>query len=397
MEYYGINCLTTSQAKKLGLESSEQKMDSKASYNIITNLVIGMIQKQGIIWRQSWSNNKQGQPNFPVNYATKISYSGLNCFLLSWQMKSKEHYCPYFMTSKEISEKGGNVKKGAIAYTACYCEKTSKSNTIKVYDLFNGIDIDGIKFDENWKGAKVSEKIQIDKCKRICSNMPNKPKIYYNDYRAYYTPDYDSVYIPDIEHSGSMQKYYSNLFHELVHSTAYSKRLNRQFPAGMGMGISMDDNQSVVEQLIAEVGASYLCGIANIEFVSLNNSVTRDKSYSYLQSWKKSVIRVLNYDNKVIFNVIVEAQRACDYILCRLDQTIYEKIKGKKTKQKVEKVVKKKALKARLTPAQARIKRISEVANEIQKSSGKTSKIVTISRYKVSRVEAVKRAAKQVN
>ncbi|MFC0182571.1 hypothetical protein SAMN04515674_101527 [Pseudarcicella hirudinis] len=70
----------------------------------------------------------------------------------------------------------------------------------------------------------------------------------------------------------------------------------------------------------------------------------------------------------------------------------------KKTKSAPKKASKpkKKVVKSGLTPAQKRIKRISQVATEIQKSGGKTTKKVTVSKFKVSRVEAVKRAAKQV-
>lgn len=70
--------------------------------------------------------------------------------------------------------------------------------------------------------------------------------------------------------------------------------------------------------------------------------------------------------------------------------------KTKSAPKKATKPAKRKVVKSCLTPAQKRIKRISEVATEIQKSAGKTTKKITVSKYKVSRIDAVKRAAKQV-
>ncbi|MFC0181448.1 hypothetical protein SAMN04515674_104285 [Pseudarcicella hirudinis] len=70
--------------------------------------------------------------------------------------------------------------------------------------------------------------------------------------------------------------------------------------------------------------------------------------------------------------------------------------KTKSAPKKASTPAKKKAVKSGLTAAQKRIKRISEVATEIQKSGGKTTKTVTVTKYKVSRIDAVKRAAKQV-
>ena len=59
------------------------------------------------------------------------------------------------------------------------------------------------------------------------------------------------------------------------------------------------------EELVAEMGAAMLCGVAGIESRTLNNSA------SYLQSW----INRLRSDSRLIVSAASQAQKAADYIL----------------------------------------------------------------------------------
>ncbi|MFC0182579.1 Antirestriction protein ArdC [Pseudarcicella hirudinis] len=351
MEYYGIESYSATQVKKLGLDNKSGlgKIVSTGTknsiYDIITDRIIEIIQNNdNLVWRQSWTTNKEGQPNFPMNYTSKENYKGFNGYFIKWQMVALKHDCPYFMTYKQVFEKGGNVKKGAKAYTACFYTKdlyrhlqtgktitaskykelshAEKANyhqsfTLKVYNIFNANDIEGVKFDDRWKGVAVSKKDQITNCEKIYTKMPNKPKLYFGGDKAYYTPNFDSVQMPVIKDFNVPQEYYSTLFHELIHSTGYSERLNRKFGKGMS------DPQYAFEELIAELGASYLCGYTHIDYFTLNNSA------AYIKSWKKSVIEELRGNNKAIFKAASEAQKASDYILGKLDKEIYRKFKGK--------------------------------------------------------------------
>jgi antirestriction protein ArdC len=61
------------------------------------------------------------------------------------------------------------------------------------------------------------------------------------------------------------------------------------------------------EELVAEMGAAMLCGVAGIE------SQTLDNSASYLQSW----ISRLRSDSRLIVSAASQAQKAADYVLGR--------------------------------------------------------------------------------
>ena len=58
------------------------------------------------------------------------------------------------------------------------------------------------------------------------------------------------------------------------------------------------------EELVAEMGAAYLCGVCGIENVTIDNSA------AYLQSW----MQVLRNDPTMLVRAAAQAQKAADYI-----------------------------------------------------------------------------------
>jgi antirestriction protein ArdC len=108
--------------------------------------------------------------------------------------------------------------------------------------------------------------------------------------------------MPDAKCFFKDEEYYSTLFHEAVHSTGHRMRLNRhqQF-SNLNFG-SKDYSQ---EELVAEMGAAYLCGISGIETITIDNSA------AYIEGWLKK----LRTDKKFIVSAASLAQHAVDYIL----------------------------------------------------------------------------------
>ena len=94
--------------------------------------------------------------------------------------------------------------------------------------------------------------------------------------------------------------YYGTLFHELVHSTGHESRLHRIF------GDRFGDELYSKEELVAEMGAAFLCAIAGIA-----NEHTDRNTTAYIQNW----ITTLEKDNRLIVHAAANAQRAVDLIL----------------------------------------------------------------------------------
>lgn len=91
----------------------------------------------------------------------------------------------------------------------------------------------------------------------------------------------------------SREEYYSSLFHELVHWTGHQSRLNRQ---------NLD---YATEELVAELGASYLCAIAGISQAVINNQT------AYINDW----LRLILFNNQRLLNTSRFAQESVDLII----------------------------------------------------------------------------------
>ena len=120
---------------------------------------------------------------------------------------------------------------------------------------------------------------------------------------SFYVPALDQIRIPGVGDFHSASDYYATLFHELVHSTGHVSRLNRE-------GISEAKHSNKIryskEELIAEMGASFLCAFTGIEKPDLTNN-----SAAYLQSW----LQVFKQDKTMVVKAASQAQNAVDFIL----------------------------------------------------------------------------------
>jgi antirestriction protein ArdC len=111
----------------------------------------------------------------------------------------------------------------------------------------------------------------------------------------------DTVNMPKPKLFDGPEEYYSTLFHELTHSTGHARRLNRQTLTDLCPFGSTNYSK---EELVAEMGAAFLCGVSGIE------NLTVDNSAAYVASW----LRVLRNDKHLVILAAAQAQRAADFI-----------------------------------------------------------------------------------
>ena len=142
----------------------------------------------------------------------------------------------------------------------------------------------------------------IEECERIVAAMPNPPKINYGGNVASYSPRLDLVNMPKQERFTSAGEFYSTTFHELSHATGHETRLNRK---GITGAVNFASDVYSKEELIAELGASFLNAKAGIIGGTLSNSA------SYIANW----ISALRSDKRMLIEAAGAAQKATDYIL----------------------------------------------------------------------------------
>ncbi|MEE8587689.1 MAG: zincin-like metallopeptidase domain-containing protein, partial [Acidobacteriota bacterium] len=135
----------------------------------------------------------------------------------------------------------------------------------------------------------------------VVRTMPQAPPIEHGATGAWYEPIQDVVRMPEPGHFSPLEAYYSTLYHELVHSTGHKSRLGRDIGDRVPRFGSTDYSQ---EELVAEMGAAFLCGHCGIEQATVENSA------AYIQGWLKK----LKGDHKLVVIAAAQAQKAADFI-----------------------------------------------------------------------------------
>jgi len=260
-------------------------------YEIITERIMKKLEQGEIPWKRPWNSCPA------VNWKTQKPYRGINAILLD---------PGEYATWNQIKEAGGHVKKGAKSHIVTFwklieVEKDGEIEEIpllRYYLVFNIMDCEGI---ESKREEVLFDHNPIEEAEKIIEGYPDAPEITFAPGRAFYRPSDDIISIPEKSDFEQVEEYYSTIFHEMVHSTGHKKRLGRN---GVTKLSAFGSHEYSKEELVAEIGAAMLCGLAGIEQETLDNSA------AYVQGWLKK----LEGDSKFIVSAASQAQKAADYI-----------------------------------------------------------------------------------
>ncbi|MEB2774616.1 zincin-like metallopeptidase domain-containing protein [Algoriphagus sp. D3-2-R+10] len=281
----------------------------------VTNEIIEGIQNENLTWEKVWSPK-----NAPKNYASDRPYLGFNSLWLSWVTISKKFTSPYFLTYKQAKQMGGNVKKEERGTKVVFWKisKFVKGKTTNeegehenvfgrkftpfIWTVFNIDQIEGIDFSiENTEEERIFSPIET--CEAIISGYRDCPNILYQGAEPYYSPLNDYINMPEKEAFQGNEQFYSVLFHEICHSTGHESRLGRFSDRPVLVGYQSAEYSK--EELVAEMGASFLNAYAGIKEANFKNSL------AYLKGWLKP----LKDDPKMLIYAAQKAHQAANYIL----------------------------------------------------------------------------------
>ena len=267
-------------------------------YQIITDRIIESLEKGVNPWRKPW-NAEQGSPR---NAITGRGYNGINWFLLNL------HGGGRFLTYNQSKKAGGQVKKGEKGCPVVYwnffeTEKNGEKKTIPFLKYFTVFSLDQCEGLDHLKEEKVEplDFVPVDKAEATIQGTG--AKINHRGAQAFYSPSDDEITLPEKEDFKSVDEYYSTAFHELIHWTGHSDRLKRKGIEGVA---AFGSETYSKEELVAEMGAAFLCGEHGIDGCL-------DNSASYLASW----IKRLKGDNKLAIQAAAQAGKASDFIMKR--------------------------------------------------------------------------------
>ncbi len=282
-------------------------------YEKVTNRIIEQLEQGIIPWKKPWYNaglNIKGAEDLrevAFNRVSKMAYSPLNQMLLS---KPGE-----YASFKQWHELGGKIRKGAKAEIVVFWKMLNieeiideqrvikKIPLLRYLPVFHIDDIEGVE-PLKIKEAKPGDCFDVElKAEEIIQNYKTREnvKICYGGNDAYYSPIFDEIHVPErFQFGKKTEEYYSTIFHEMVHSTGASHRLNR-----LTITAHFGDNDYSNEELVAEIGASGLLNLLNIE-----TKTTFKNSVAYIQNW----ITQLKNDTKLIVSASTKAEKAINYI-----------------------------------------------------------------------------------
>ncbi|MHB8403298.1 MAG: zincin-like metallopeptidase domain-containing protein, partial [Bacteroidia bacterium] len=173
---------------------------------------------------------------------------------------------------------------------------------LKTFTVFNENQIEGIEFLK----PELNELKSSQDLETALSALQNKPQIKHTfvEKGAKYQPLTDIITMPLKGQFNTEGEYYSTLLHELIHSTGAANRLNREGITKLDK--AKGDTTYSFEELIAEIGASYLLAMFDI-----NTERTDNNNAAYLKGWLKP----FKEDKTFLFKAAKEAQKAVNFIL----------------------------------------------------------------------------------
>lgn len=273
-------------------------------YEIITNKFIEALEQDKIPWRRPWNVDE-----LAMNHATGKPYSLVNQMLLGGGE---------YLTFEQVKKLGGKVKKGergnvVISYFEQYDldqngDKIIESKRVcpRYYYVFEVGQCEGIER-KNENSAPVEHQ-PIEEAEKVMNAYFEAEAVeleHHMNGKAFYQPGTDTVVLPEMSLFESAQHYYGTAFHEMVHSTMHKDRCNRA-EERFGKCVAFGSKEYSKEELVAEIGSSFLCSHVGIESADVF-----DNSKAYIQSW----IKKLKNDPKFIIEASSKAEKAVRYIL----------------------------------------------------------------------------------
>lgn len=288
------------------------KKEQRDIYQEVTDRIREELEAGTIPWRKPWAFT--GEAGMHRNLVTNRPYRGIN----PWLLEMSGFASPYWLTFKQARDKGGNVRTGEKSTMIIFWkrltvkdrddeDKTKTIYMLKHYNVFNVEQCEGI---DTPQVEEPEEFDPIEAAQAIIDGMPDAPPIkHHGDRACYMGGPIDEVHLPVATDFKTPEDYYATAFHELVHSTAHEKRLARE-----DFGDAFGSQRYSKEELTAEFGGSYLCGMAGIHPPIVKRAA------AYIKNW----LSALDDDPKMLVQAAGKAMKAADYILDAQDEAVHE-------------------------------------------------------------------------
>lgn len=291
------------------MDSTVHSHTTSSVYESITDSIILAIEQGASDFVMPWHGEGPAVGK-PTNALTGATYRGINVVALWAEACVRGYGSRHWATYRQWASLGAQVKRGEQASTVVFYKKLEPSEPDGGEDtngrliawassVFNAEQVDGWALD---MPLAISLVDRIDAVERAIALIG--AEIRHGGSVASYVPAEDFVRMPAAERfvgsptSTPTEAYYSTLLHELTHWTGAPHRLDRAFGKRFG------DDAYAMEELVAELGAAFLCA----DFAISNEP--RPDHAAYLSGW----LSILDADKRAIFGAARLASEAATYL-----------------------------------------------------------------------------------
>jgi len=276
----------------------------------ISAIIIDRLEKGVPPWTRPWRTSGSG--GRPLRHCG-TPYTGINNLLL-WALGDMHGYrSRYWMTYRQASELGAQVRRGEQGALSLYYSSFKKTETdavsgeaversirfLRHYIVFNADQIDGLPgyyYPPEVPATPLSPSLRQAAIDSFFAAIP--ADVRHGGNGAFYSPTFDYIQMPKRSSFISMDHYASVRVHETGHWTGHGDRLARSFGKRFG------DKAYAFEELVAEITAGLVCAE-----LGLPNEL-HDSHASYVGHW----LGILKADKTAIIHAASKAEQALAYL-----------------------------------------------------------------------------------
>lgn len=289
----------------------------------ITDQILALVEKSRGEFMLPW--HVPASTFRPTNVASNKPYRGVNILALWAAAENAGYTSGLWGTYRQWAEAGAQVRRGEKASYIVFYKEAGRGDVDEANtgDARRGDDGDDTDKRKNLRWiARASAVFAVEQVDGFAPSEkpPTNPvkaieqaetfvaatgaKIVHEGRRAFYRQSTDDIHLPPSDEfvgsktSTATESYYSTLFHELTHWTGHATRCARD------LGRRFGKDAYALEELVAELGASFLCAELQIA------SEPRPDHAHYIKDW----LDVLRADKKAIFTAASQASKAVEFL-----------------------------------------------------------------------------------
>ena len=281
-------------------------------YQTVTDRIVAMIERGAGEWRMPWhaAADKPAASNAMPRNVTGRAYRGVNVPLLWAAAEAFAYPSPIWATYKQWQERGAQVRRAEKSTLVIFGKRIEVPANdddgpdddpetrlvARAYSVFNAAQVDGYDPKSVDDSGTPSGPARIDAAEAFFRDVG--AIVRHGGNRTFYTTAGDYIQLPEFRQFDEPHAYYATLAHEHVHWSGAAHRCAREFGKRFG------DEAYAFEELVAELGAAFLCADLRVW-----NEPRADHA-AYIASW----LRVLKGDKRAIFTAASKAQAAADFL-----------------------------------------------------------------------------------